>query len=55
MGGSYFSSPVRVGDRLCNVARDGRVVVLAASAAFDKLGESALGEPSHATPAVLMA
>jgi outer membrane protein assembly factor BamB len=52
VGGSYFSSPVRVGDRLCNVARDGRVVVLAASATFGKLGESTLGEPSHATPAV---
>ncbi len=52
VGGSYFSSPVRVGDRLYNVARDGRVVVLAASAAFAKLGESALGEPSHSTPAV---
>jgi outer membrane protein assembly factor BamB len=52
VGGSYFSSPVRVGDRLYNVARDGRVVVLAASATFAKLGESALGEPSHSTPAV---
>ncbi len=52
VGGSYFSSPVRVGERLYNVARDGRVVVLAASATFAKLGESALGEPSHSTPAV---
>jgi outer membrane protein assembly factor BamB len=52
VGGSYFSSPVRVGDRLYNVARDGRVVVLAASATFSKLGESALGEPSQSTPAV---
>jgi outer membrane protein assembly factor BamB len=52
VGGSYFSSPVRVGDRLYNVARDGRVVVLAASKSFAKLGESALGEPSHSTPAV---
>ncbi len=52
VGGSYFSSPVRVGDCLYNVARDGRVVVLAASATFAKLGESALGEPSQSTPAV---
>jgi outer membrane protein assembly factor BamB len=52
VGGSYFSSPVRVGDRLYNVARDGRVVVLAASSTFAKLGESALGEPSQSTPAV---
>jgi outer membrane protein assembly factor BamB len=52
VGGSYFSSPVRVGDRLYNVARDGRVVVLAASATFARLGESLLGEPSQSTPAV---
>jgi hypothetical protein len=52
VGGSYFSSPVRVGDRLYNVARDGLVVVLAASSTFAKLGESTLGEPSQSTPAV---
>ena len=52
VGGSYFSSPVRVGDRLYNVTRDGQVVVLAASATFAKLGQSPLGEPSQSTPAV---
>jgi outer membrane protein assembly factor BamB len=52
VGGSYFSSPVRVGDRLYNVARDGLTVVLAASSTFAKLGESTLGEPSQSTPAV---
>jgi outer membrane protein assembly factor BamB len=52
VGGSYFSSPVRAGDCLYNIARDGRVVVLAASATFAKLGEAALGEPSHSTPAI---
>lgn len=52
VGRSYFSSPICVADRLYNVSRDGKVVVLAAAKEYQKLGETDLGEGSHATPAV---
>jgi outer membrane protein assembly factor BamB len=50
--GSYYSSPVCVGDRLYSVSRDGEVVVLAASERFELLARNRLGEGSHSTPAV---
>jgi outer membrane protein assembly factor BamB len=52
IGGDYFSSPIRVSDRLYNITRDGKVVVLAASKEFKRLGEIDLGEPTKSTPAV---
>lgn len=52
IGGDYFSSPVRVADRLYNVTREGKVVVLAAAKEFRPLGEIALGEASKSTPAI---
>jgi outer membrane protein assembly factor BamB len=52
VGGNYFGSPVRIGDRVYCVSRAGEVVVLAATDEYNLLGRSDLGEPSHSTPAV---
>jgi outer membrane protein assembly factor BamB len=52
VGGDFFGSPVRVGDRLYAISLDGEVVVLAASENYDLLGRNPLGETSRATPAV---
>ncbi len=52
VGGDYFSSPIRVGNRLYNISRDGHVVVLAAEKEFQLLAKFPLGEPTHATPAI---
>jgi outer membrane protein assembly factor BamB len=52
VGGDYFSSPVRVADRVYNVSVDGEVVALAASSEYKLLGRSPLGETTRATPAV---
>jgi outer membrane protein assembly factor BamB len=52
IGGNYFSSPVRVADRIYGVSVDGEVVCLSASQEFQELGRSALGETTRATPAV---
>jgi outer membrane protein assembly factor BamB len=50
--GSYYSSPVCVGDRLYGVSREGEVVVLAAAKRFELLARNPIGEGSHSTPAV---
>ncbi|MBN2476624.1 MAG: PQQ-binding-like beta-propeller repeat protein [Pirellulales bacterium] len=52
VGGEFYGSPVRVGDRLFCIAKNGDVVVLAASDRFELLARAPLGEPSFATPAV---
>jgi outer membrane protein assembly factor BamB len=52
VGGDYFSSPIRVGNRLYNISRDGQMVVLAAEKQFKLLARFPLGEGTHATPAV---
>ena len=52
VGGNYLASPVCVNGRLYGVSTDGDVVVLAASEKYELLARNALGEPSHATPAV---
>jgi outer membrane protein assembly factor BamB len=52
VGGSYYSSPVCVGDRLCGVSREGDVVLLAAAKRFQLLARNSLGEATHSTPAV---
>jgi outer membrane protein assembly factor BamB len=50
--GSYYSSPVCLGDRLGNVSREGDFVVLAAAKRYGMLAVNRLGEGSHSTPAV---
>ncbi|MEX0678492.1 MAG: PQQ-binding-like beta-propeller repeat protein [Pirellulales bacterium] len=52
VGGNYFGSPVRVGDRVYCISAEGEVVALAASDRFKLLGRCPLGETSRATPAV---
>ncbi len=52
LGGAFFGSPVCVNDRLYCIAKNGEVVVLAASEKYEVLARVPLGEPSYATPAV---
>ncbi len=52
MGGIFYSSPVRVGDRIYCISMDGDVVVLAASPEYKLLARNSLGEGSQATPAI---
>jgi outer membrane protein assembly factor BamB len=52
VGGDYFSSPVRVADRLYCPTRNGEMVVLAASDHFQQLARFSLGDKAHSTPAV---
>ena len=49
--GKFFGSPIRIGERLYCISREGRVFVLAAADAYKPLGEVDLGEPSQSTPA----
>jgi outer membrane protein assembly factor BamB len=50
--GTYYGSPVCIGDRLYSMSREGEVIVLAAAAKYRLLARNPLGEGSHATPAV---
>ena len=52
VGGTFFGSPVCVGDTLYCVSKRGEVVALAASDKFELLGKTDLGEKSDATPAI---
>jgi outer membrane protein assembly factor BamB len=52
VGGTYYGSPVVVGDHVYCVSRDGEAVVLAASKDYELAARIDLGEGSHATPAV---
>ena len=52
VGGNYYSSPVRVAQRIYGVSLEGEVVALAASSEYKLLGRSSLGETTRATPAV---
>lgn len=52
VGGDYFSSPVRVADRLYCPSRNGEMVVLAASERFQQLARFPLGDKTHSTPAI---
>ena len=51
-GGKFFGSPVCLGDKLYAMTTDGNVVVLRAAPKYELLAMNALGEKSHATPAV---
>ncbi len=52
VGGNYFCSPVRVGDRIYCISRDGEMVVLAAAEQYKLLARINLEERSNSTPAV---
>jgi len=49
---SFFGSPVCVDGNLYAITRNGEVAVFKSGDEFQLLGITALGEPSHATPAV---
>lgn len=50
--GTFYGSPILVGDRLYVVSRRGEVVCLSATDTFARLGTSALGEGGFSTPAI---
>jgi outer membrane protein assembly factor BamB len=52
VAGSFYSSPICMGEQLCNVSREGDFVVLAAGKRFELLATNRLSEGSHSTPAV---
>jgi len=52
VSGMFHSSPVRVGNRIFGLSKDGDVVVLAAERQYKLLARNSLGEPCQATPAV---
>jgi outer membrane protein assembly factor BamB len=52
LGGDFHSSPVRIGNRIFCVARNGDVVVLAVDRKYKELARNSLNEACHATPAV---
>jgi outer membrane protein assembly factor BamB len=52
LGGDFHSSPVRVGNRIFCVARNGEVIVLAADRKYEVLARNSLNETCHASPAV---
>jgi len=51
-GGTYYASPILVGDKIYNTTTKGRMVVLKACDQYEQLGTVGLGEKCHATPAV---
>lgn len=52
VGGEFYGSPVWVNGRLYCIAKNGEVVVLAASDKFEAVSRVPLGELSYATPAI---
>lgn len=50
--GSYYASPVCIGNCVYNVSRTGEVVVIAASKEFKQLALNRLEEGTHSTPAI---
>jgi len=51
-GGTYYASPILVGDKVYNTSTTGEMVVLKAGKVFEELGRNDLGEKCQATPAV---
>ncbi len=52
IGGTFFGSPVLVGERIYCISRDGEMIVLAAADKYKLLAKINLEEPSNSTPAV---
>ena len=52
VGGNFSASPVAVGDAVVNLTEDGVATVIAASRTFELRGQTDLGRPTNATPAV---
>jgi len=52
IGGTFYSSPICIGDAIYNIDAEGKVTVLRAASEFEVLGRCALGDACHSTPAV---
>jgi outer membrane protein assembly factor BamB len=52
IGGHFHSSPVRIGDRIYGLSKQGEVIVLAADKEFKEIARNQLGDTCQATPAV---
>ncbi len=52
IGGNFYGSPVRAGNRIYSISMSGELVVLAASPTYRLLGRVDLEEPSYSTPAI---
>jgi outer membrane protein assembly factor BamB len=52
IGGTFYASPIRIGDRIFGISTTGEVVVLAAAPKFQELARNQLGDDTHATPAI---
>lgn len=52
VGGTYFSSPIAIGDRIFSIDTAGEVVVLAAGDSFRVIARNSMGQGSRATLAV---
>lgn len=52
VGGTYYGSPVAVGDAIYCLLRAGEAVVVAASKQCHLLARNPIGEPGHSTPTV---
>ncbi|MDE0866340.1 MAG: PQQ-binding-like beta-propeller repeat protein [Rubripirellula sp.] len=52
VGGSYFSSPIAIGDRIFSIDTTGEVVVIAADDSFEILARNPMGQGSRASLAV---
>lgn len=52
VGGTYYGSPIRVGDNLYCQEASGEMVVVAADTKYNLVARNKLGEPTNSTPAV---
>jgi outer membrane protein assembly factor BamB len=52
VGGTYFASPIAIGDRIFSIDTTGEVVVIAAGKEFNVLARNSMGEGSRASMAV---
>lgn len=52
VGGTYYGSPVAVGEHIYCASRDGEMLVLRAAKEYELVARNPLGEGSHSTPAI---
>lgn len=51
VGGTFYCSPIIIGDKLLGVSADGDVVILSTKDDFEQLGKNPLGDVCHSSPA----
>jgi outer membrane protein assembly factor BamB len=52
IGGTFYASPICIGDHIYNISAAGTAIVVAAEKEYKLVSRQELGEPSHSTPAV---